>query len=161
VVDIYKQIELHCAKKHCVIAGGSRKAIGDFMIDEYHPVNVKSNNLGGANYSPNIISAKKLLLWLRNPENKLSFIFVDYKLTVNGTIKVIRDSGLIPVEHLSWECLTIEAQGWGVIQMCKKLKLNRRQDRKSFLKGLKTAYKAFMLKEHRKMAQIKKLLKGL
>lgn len=160
MADIYKQVEVYCAKKHGVIAEGTRKAIGDFMIDK-HPVNVKSNNLAKANYSPNIISAKKLLIWLRNPENKLSFIFVDYEIEKDGTVKVIKDSGLIPVEHLSWECLTIEAQGWGVIQMCRELKIDRTQDRKSFLKGLKRAYEVFMLKEERKMIEIKKLLKDI
>lgn len=161
MADIYRQLEVYCAERHGVVAAGTRKAIGDFMIDEYHPVNVKSNNVERNNYSPNIISAKKLLLWLKNPENKFSLIFVDYKIEEHDTVKVISDSGLVPVEHLSWNCLTIEAQGWGVIQMCRALEINPTQDRRSFLRGMKIAYEVFMLKEQKKMAEIKRLIADL
>ena len=160
-MDDYKKIEEHYAKKHGSAANKTKKSIGDFTIDEKHPVNVKSNNVEKKNYSPNIISAKRLLLWLGKAENKLSFIFVDYKIESGGKIKIIKDTGLVPVEHLSWECLTIEAQGWGVIQMVGKLKVDKTQNRKTFLHGLKKAYQTFLSKERKKMAAIEKLIKDL
>ena len=86
------------------------------------------------------------------------FIFVNYKKTDKG-IEVIDDSGLVPVEHISWNCLTIEAQGWGVIQMSKTLEIDKNQDLKGFFRGMKTGYEKFMDKETRKMAQIREMIK--
>lgn len=159
-MDAYKQIEDYVAKKHGAVADKTRKALGDFHLGNV-PVNVKSNNVNKSNYSPNIVSARKLLAWVRQPENQLSFIFVDYKLNSSGKITVLKDSGLIPVEHLSWDCLTIEAQGWGVIQMCRELKVNPAQSRASFLKGLKKAYEKYVAKEYKKLAVIETLIKDL
>ena len=87
------------------------------------------------------------------------FIFVNYKLTANG-IEIINDSGLVPVEHLKWSCLSIEAQGWGVIQMPKPLAIDSSQDRTSFFSGLRTAYETYMVKELKKIAKIKEMIKN-
>jgi hypothetical protein len=65
--------------------------------------------------------------------NELYFIFVDYKITEAG-LEIVRDSGLVAIYNLSWDCLTIEAQGWGVIQMCKRLEVNLNQDIKGFFR---------------------------
>ncbi|GAO27840.1 hypothetical protein JCM15548_14697 [Geofilum rubicundum JCM 15548] len=130
------------------------------MLDDniQKPVNVKSNNVDKNNYSPNIISAKRLIKWLKQNGNELYFIFVNYKKTDDGVI-VIDDSGLIPVQHINWECLTIEAQGWGVIQMVGELKIDKNQDMKGFFRGMKTAYEKYMDKETRKMAKIREMIK--
>jgi hypothetical protein len=32
-------------------------------------------------------------------------------------IEDVNKSGLVPIEQFNWDCLTTEAQGWGVIQM--------------------------------------------
>jgi len=159
-MDAYRHIEIETAKKHGATAKGSRKSIGDFLLnsDIQKPVNVKSNNIAKTNYSPNIISAKRLIKWLQQDGNQLYFIFVNYKTTETG-IEVISDSGLVPVEHLSWNCLTIEAQGWGVIQMSGKLIIDKNQDLKGFFRGMKKAYEKFIDKETRKMAKIREMIK--
>ena len=159
-MDDYRLIEIETAKKHGAIAKGTKKSIGDFLLKDniQKPVNVKSNNVDKNNYSPNIISAKRLIKWLEQDGNQLFFIFVNYKKTDKG-IEVIDDSGLVPVEHISWNCLTIEAQGWGVIQMSKTLEINKNQDLKGFFRGMKTAYEKFMDKETKKMAQIREMIK--
>lgn len=122
------------------------------------PVNVKSSNIAKNNYSPNLISAKRLIKWLQQDGNELYFIFVDYKKTDKG-LEVIRDSGLVPVQHLSWDCLTIEAQGWGVIQMSGSLKIDKTQDLKGFFRGMKKAYERYIDKETQKMAKIREMIK--
>lgn len=159
-MDDYKEIEGIIAKKHGVKAAGTKKSIGDFLLndDEKQPVNVKSNNVDKNNYSPNIISAKRLINWIKEDGNKLFFIFVDYKKSKDG-IKIIKDTGLVPFEHISWDCLTIEAQGWGVIQMSKDLIINRKQDKRAFLKGMKIAYELYIDKETKKMAKIREMIK--
>jgi hypothetical protein len=160
-MDDYEQIETKIAKKHGAVAKGTKKAIGDFLLEdnEKWPVNVKSNNVDKNNYSPNMISAKRLIKWLDQEGNKLFFIFVDYKKTDNGIV-VLKDTGLIPVEHLSWDCLTIEAQGWGVIQMPKPLKTDESQDRRTFFRGMKEAYEQYMEKERKKMDKIREMIKN-
>ena len=160
-MDDYRTIEIEAAKKHGATAKGTRKSIGDFLLDDdiQKPVNVKSNNVAKNNYSPNIISAKRLIKWLEQDENQLYFIFVNYKKTDKG-VEVINDSGLVPVEQLSWDCLTIEAQGWGVIQMSGDLKIDKSQDRKGFFRGMKKAYEKYIDKETLKMAKIREMIKN-
>lgn len=150
-MDDYKAIEKSIAKKYNAEAKGTKKSIGDFLLDnnDKKPVNVKSNNLGNNNYSPNIISAKRLIKWIEDPTNELYFIFVNYNKE-GKEIKVVDDSGLIPVHHLSWNCLSIEAQGWGVIQMPKTLEIDSTQDVETFKKGLKKAYEHYISKEEKK-----------
>jgi hypothetical protein len=159
-MDIYQQIETEIAQKHGAVAKGTKKAIGDFLLNNNinQPVNVKSNNLAKKNYSPNIISAMRLIRWLQQEGNELYFIFVDYNITEAG-LKIVKDSGLIAVQNISWNCLTIEAQGWGVIQICKPLEVNMKQDLKGFFREMKKAYEIYMAKEAKKVEIIKEMIK--
>ena len=159
-MDYYREIEVKIAEKHGAVAKGTKKSIGDFLLNNNakQPVNVKSNNLAKKNYSPNIISAKRLIQWLKHDGNELYFIFVDYRIT-DDEIEFVKDSGLVPFYHISWNCLTIEAQGWRVIQMCKPLELDKKQNVKGFFSGLRTAYEKYMKKEVKKIEKIKEMIK--
>lgn len=86
------------------------------------------------------------------------FIFVDYYIT-DGKLQIVKDTGLIAIQNISWNCLTIEAQGWGVIQMCKPLEVDRKQDLKGFFRGMKMAYETYMVKEAKKVEIIKAMIK--
>lgn len=160
-MDDYRKIEVEIARKYGAVAKGTRKSLGDFLIDDdiNKPVNVKSNNLDKNNYSPNIMSAKRLIKWwLDSPDHEMYFLFINYRKTESG-LEVINDSGIIAAEHIKWSCLTIEAQGWGVIQMCKPLEIDRSQNKKTFLRGMKLAYEKYMGKEEMKMAKIREMIK--
>ena len=159
-MDDYKAIEIDTAKKHGAVAKGTKKSIGDFLLDgnKQKPVNVKSNNVDKTNYSPNIISAKRLIKWLQVDGNELYFIFVDYKKTDKGIVR-LKDTGLIPVQNIKWSCLTIEAQGWGVIQMSGPLEVDKNQNLKMFFHGMKIAYEKYIHKETKKMAKIREMIK--
>lgn len=159
-MDRYREIEVKIAEKHGAVAKGTRKSIGDFLLNNnpQKPVNVKSTNLANNNYSPNIISAMRLIKWLKQDGNELYFIFVDYNVSKTG-LKIVKDSGIVAVHNISWNCLTIEAQGWGVIQMCKPLEVDLKQDLKGFLKGMKNAYEIYMGKEAKKVEIIKEMIK--
>ena len=100
----------------------TKKAIGDFMLTDDHAVNVKSNNVKKQNYSPNMISIKKMHAWIYEQKKNLSFIFVDYQED-GEKIKILKETEPIPIEHISWDCLSIEAQGYGVIQKLGKITL--------------------------------------
>lgn len=48
-------------------------------------------------------------------------------------------SGLVPVQHLSWNCMTIQVQVKGVIQLSSELEINKRQTKAQFMKVSKEA----------------------
>jgi hypothetical protein len=147
-MDTYQKIEEAVASRYGMTTT-TRKAVGDFMLSETHAVNVKSNNLKKSNYSPNIISIKKLHDWVFEKRNQLSLIFVDY-IESNGNFEIVNETNLIPIEKISWSCLTIEAQGYGVIQKNADLVVNWNQTMCEFYEGFMMAYKKFMDKEKRK-----------
>lgn len=147
-MDAYKVIENLIAKKYGK-STTTRKAIGDFMLDENHAVNVKSNNLNKQNYSPNMISIKKMHKWVFEERKELSLIFVDYVET-GGELKISNETKPIPIEQISWECLSIEAQGYGVIQKNKKLIIIEEQTKRDFYEGFLVAYEKYRQKEHKK-----------
>src|ERR1700684_4595260 len=97
-MDLYNTIEKMIADQYGK-ALGTRKAIGDFMLTDSHAVNVKSNNLDKQNYSPNMISIKKMHEWVFEERHDLSFVFVDYKHQ-HGKLGIIEQSKLLPLEQL-------------------------------------------------------------
>lgn len=154
-MDVYNKIESLMIEKYKKEAT-TRKAVGDFMLSENHAVNVKSNNLDKQNYSPNMISIKKMHLWVYEQRNDLSFIFIDYRI-IGEDLKIEAESGLIPIERISWECLSIEAQGYGVIQKVGTLVTIADQTKKDFYKGFLTAYDRFRAKEIKKHERFSKI----
>ena len=74
---------------------------------------------------------------------------MDYKHQ-HGKLEVIKQSNLIPIEQLSWDCLSIEAQGYGVIQMCRALEVVPNQTKREFYKGFLAAYGKYLQKEKKK-----------
>ena len=119
------------------------------MLSETHAVNVKSNNIKKQNYSPNIISIKRMHEWVYEKRNDLSFIFVNYEIR-DGDPYIISESDLIRMEHISWDCLSIEAQGYGVIQKVKDLIVDEKQTKRKFYKGFLIAYDKYLQKEKKK-----------
>ncbi len=147
-MDAYSQIEQVIRDKY-EKAATTRKATGDFMMTETHAVNIKSNNIAKKNYSPNMISIRVMHKWVFEQRHDLSFIFVDYKER-DGELEVIEQTEPIRIEQLSWDCLSIEAQGYGVIQMCRPRKILLEQTKKEFYKGFLTAYAKYIQKEKKK-----------
>jgi hypothetical protein len=156
-MDAYEKIETLMAVKYGAACKTTRKAIGDFMLSENHAVNVKSNNITKQNYSPNIISIKKMHRWIFEWKKDLSFIFVDYAQE-GDELKILRETPLIPIEHISWACLTIEAQGYGVIQKCRDLVVIDSQTKRDFYQGFLTAYEKYRTKELLKHEQFSRRL---
>src|SRR5206468_3166022 len=137
-MDAYEQIQALMAKKYGKETT-TRKATGDFMLSDDHAVNVKSNNINKENYSPNMISIKKMHEWVFERRKDLSFLFVDYSES-GGELKILKETGPVPIEQLCWDCLSIEAQGYGVIQMNSTLKIVKTQTKRDFYKGFLAAY---------------------
>ncbi len=148
-MDAYEKIEDRMAKKYGVERAEQRKSTGDFALSDDHAVNVKSNNVAKKNYSPNMISIKKMHEWVFEQKKHLSFIFVDYE-DDGGDLKILNETALIPIEQISWECLTIEAQGYGVIQKHRDLVIIEGQTKREFYKGFLKAYDKYRQKEKKK-----------
>jgi hypothetical protein len=129
-MDAYSKIEKLVADKYGKDTT-TRKAVGDFMLSDTHAVNVKSNNVAKQNYSPNMLSIQKMHQWVFEQRHDLSFIFVDYK-EHDGGLEILSESDPIPIEHISWDCLSIEAQGYGVIQKVCPLKVVPDQTKSEF-----------------------------
>src|SRR5580700_10684671 len=147
-MDAYEHIQAMMAKKYGKETT-TRKAIGDFMLSDSHAVNVKSNNVDKQNYSPNMISIKKMHEWVFEDRHGLGFVFVDYEQK-DGKVEVLKQSEVIPIEQISWNCLSIEAQGYGVIQTCRTLEIVPDQTKGDFYKGFLTAYAKYLQKEKKK-----------
>lgn len=153
-MDAYSRIEILMADKY-ERSTTTRKAVGDFMLADNHAVNVKSNNVAKQNYSPNMMSIKKMHEWVFEERNELSFIFVDYE-EVGDDLRILKESNLIPIEQISWDCLSIEAQGYGVIQKIGPLKTIPEQTKRDFYKGFLAAYEKYREKEHKKHERFSK-----
>ena len=126
----------------------TRKDIGDIYVQGI-PWNIKSNDLNKENYSPNLISADKLFDYL-NSGKILKFLFVDYKED-----SIVKEK-LVDAYHISWDCLSIQCQGKGVIQVSSDLKVDEEQTKEEFLKGFSPAYKTYFKKEREKLDKLEK-----
>lgn len=163
-MDNYEIIEeIYSAKYGAYRASDkNRKSIADFWINDRHAVNIKSNNIDKNNFSPNIISASRAESWLSSG-NDLSFIFVDYAVRDNE-IKIIKESPLLPIEYISWDCLSIQAQGRGVIQKSRPLQI-KQYTKVDWIKIMAKKYLDFIEKELSKLCVLENkyfnLLKGV
>ena len=64
---------------------------------------------------PNLTSVERLSRFYEDDKNYFAILKVDYK---TEDLKVMVDEvTFVPIEFLSWSCLTLGALGWGQIQM--------------------------------------------
>jgi len=81
----------------------------------YYVVDVKTHRLDTAFNMPNLTSVERLARFYEDDANYFIILKVDYEVT--KTKIVIKKVHFVPIEFLSWECLTIGALGWGQIQI--------------------------------------------
>jgi len=102
------------------ISGFSRRAMGDFAFidkcDLYNLIDVKTHRLDTSFNRPNITSVKRLADYYKNENNYFVILITKYSVINNFHIKVEKIH-FIPIEFLSWECLTFGNLGWGQIQI--------------------------------------------
>jgi len=80
---------------------------------------------------------------------------VDYSES-GGELKILKETGPVPIEQLCWDCLSIEAQGYGVIQMNSTLKILKNQTKRDFYRGFLAAYDKYSQKEIKKHENVSK-----
>lgn len=100
---------------------------------------------------PNLISVERLARFYEADTNVFVILFISYKM--NGYQAVISDVRFIPIEFLSWDCLTVGALGWGQIQVANSnyIKMNPQYSRKRWMLELCEALFCFYPREIRKI----------
>lgn len=97
----------------------ARRAMADLAFTDcdgfYYYVDVKTHRLETRFNMPNLTSVERLARFYEDENNYFVVLIVKY--SIEGTTVVVREVHFIPIEFLSWECLTIGALGWGQIQI--------------------------------------------
>jgi hypothetical protein len=97
----------------------SRKAMADFAFRDsdnfYYAVDVKTHRLDTHFNMPNLISVNRLAQFYEVDTNYFVLLIVKYSL--DALTLQVRRVHFVPIEFLSWDCLTIGALGWGQLQI--------------------------------------------
>lgn len=100
-------------------ASFARRAMADLAFHDkanfYYVVDVKTHRLDTHFNMPNLISVERLARFYEDDKNY--FVILEMGYSVNDTAIVVEHVRFIPIEFLSWKCLTIGALGWGQIQI--------------------------------------------
>jgi len=101
-------------------AGFARRSMADLaFIDEnniYYIVDVKTHRLETKFNMPNLTSVERLARFYEDDTNYYVVLMVAYSVVSKIHIQV-KKVYFVPIEFLSWKCLTIGALGWGQIQI--------------------------------------------
>lgn len=97
----------------------ARRAMADLAFTDqdgfYYVVDVKTHRRGTHFNMPNLTSVERLARFYEDDNNYFVILIVKY--TVEGTRAIVEKAHFVPIEFLSWNCLTIGALGWGQIQL--------------------------------------------
>lgn len=132
----FQEILGNLSQKYFV--GFSRKAMADFVFtdknDFYYVVDVKTHRLETEFNRPNLTSVERLARFYEDDTNYYVVLMVAYNVVSNVRTHVERVH-FVPIEFLSWGCLTIGALGWGQIQIANanNIEVNHRYSRKKWM----------------------------
>lgn len=97
----------------------ARRAMADLAFkdvnDFYYVVDVKTHRKEVGFHMPNLTSVERLSRFYEDDKNVFVVLSVSY--TIDKTKVTAEDVHFVPIEFLSWQCLTIGALGWGQIQI--------------------------------------------
>lgn len=104
----------------------ARRAMADLAFSDkdgnYYVVDVKTHRLNSSFNMPNLTSVERLARFYEDDKNYFMVLKIDYK--AQGTEIIISKVNFIPIEFLSWDCLTLGALGWGQIQIANSNNIN-------------------------------------
>lgn len=104
----------------------ARRSMADLAFTDqdgfYSIVDVKTHRKGTVFNMPNLTSVKRLARFYESDQNIFSLLIIKY--SIEDTFMNVIDVMFIPIEFLSWECLTIGALGWGQIQIANSNNIN-------------------------------------
>lgn len=134
-----------------------RRAMGDlaFRGDDglYYLVDVKTQRLEEGFHMPNLTSVRRLSELYDDDSNFFVILIVEY--TVKKNVVQTKKVHFVPIEFLSWNCLTVGALGWGQIQIAngKVIRINEGFPRKTWMLALCDAMLRFYPKEVKKIGR--------
>jgi len=103
----------------------ARRAMADLAFTDldgfYYVIDVKTHRLDTQFNMPNLTSVDRLARFYEDDRNYFCLMLVSYN--VEATNVFVTDVKWVPIEFLSWECLTIGALGWGQIQIANSNKV--------------------------------------
>lgn len=129
----------------------ARRAMADLAFtdqnDFYYVVDVKTHREDTHFNMPNLTSVERLARFYEDDNNYFVLLLVKYAIA--GTRIIVRKVNFVPIEFLSWECLTIGALGWGQIQIANanRVKINEGYSRKKWMLELCNVMLEFYPKE--------------
>ena len=107
---------MHCAEYSAQFA---QRAMADLAFKDcdgfYHVVDVKTHRADTQFNMPNLTSVERLARFYEDDHNYFVVLLVKY--SVSGTDIHAQEAHFVPIEFLSWDCLTIGALGWGQVQI--------------------------------------------
>jgi len=115
----------------------ARRAMADLAFEDkagnYYIIDIKTHRLDTKFNMPNLTSVERLARFYEDDNNHFTLLLIAYDIADNGLL--VRDVKFVPIEHLSWECLTIGALGWGQIQIANSnhIIINPKNTRKSWM----------------------------
>ena len=103
----------------------ARRSMADFAFTDpdglYYVVDVKTQRLDASFSMPNLTSVQRLTRFYEDDINHFLMLMAQYR--VNQT-RLNVEVHFVPIEFLSWDCLTIGALGWGQIQIANANRVN-------------------------------------
>ena len=115
----------------------ARRAMADLAFYDtsgfYYVVDVKTHNLGTQFNMPNLTSVERLARFYEDDNNCFTLLIVKYEI-LEAEI-AFKEAHFVPIEFMSWECLSIGALGWGQIQISNAnvIKINEHYPRKKWM----------------------------
>jgi hypothetical protein len=132
-------------------ASFARRAMADIAFTDvdgfYYVVDVKTHRIDTRFNMPNLTSVEQLARFYEDDSNYFVLLLVSYQL--DGAKALFTDLKFVPIEFLSWDCLTIGALGWGQIQIANsnRIEIHPQYSRKKWMLELCDALMAFYPKE--------------
>ena len=100
-------------------ANFARRAMADLAFTDvdgfYYIVDIKTHRTTTKFNMPNLTSVERLARFYEDDSNYFVLLLISYELAEETA--VFANVQFIPIEFLSWNCLTIGALGWGQIQI--------------------------------------------
>ncbi len=129
----------------------ARRAMADLAFRDvdgnYYVIDVKTHRRSTKFNMPNLTSVERLTRFYEDDKNYFGVLMVQYDL--QGTHAVFSRIHFVPIEFLSWDCLTIGALGWGQIQIANSnnIVVNHQFSRKQWMLQLCDVMLEFYPKE--------------
>lgn len=143
----------------------ARRSMADFAFTDEagnrYIVDVKTHRLDTEFSMPNLTSVKRLTAFYESDQNFFCLLLAQYRVEKDRLS--FREVHFIPIEFLSWNCLTIGALGWGQIQIANAnlIQIDRSISRKAWMLSLcetmMTFYPQEVAKIHQRMNYFEKM----